>query len=99
MPVVEGNSGSGNTYSGPLPGEGAWTKNPDGSWTWVPGATPDPSLVNQYGNGALTNNQRDPSGNLNHGAWTPVHGGGWSWTWGADPNPNLVKTYGKDKLT
>jgi hypothetical protein len=78
---------------------GAWTKNPDGSWTWIPGATPDPNLVSQYGNGALTNAGISPSGLLNHGAWTPVHGGGWHWTWGANPDPNLVKKYGIDKLT
>jgi hypothetical protein len=87
------------------PNSGAWTqnKNPDGSWsgswTWDPHATPDPNLVSQYGNGALTDISRDPGGNLNHGAWRPVHGGGWTWTWGANPDPNLAKTYGNGALT
>jgi hypothetical protein len=80
-------------------GGGAWTQKPDGSWTWVPGATPDPNLVKQYGNGALTDVRRDPNGNLNHGAWVRNGRRGWAWIWNADPDPNLVKKYGKDKLT
>jgi len=81
------------------PNHGAWTQGSNGNWTWTPGATPDPNLVNQWGYQALTDNRRDPTGNLNHGAWTPVHGGGWAWTWGANPDPNLAKTYGYDKLS
>ncbi len=80
-------------------GGGAWTQKPDGSWTWVPGATPDPNLVKQYGNGALTDIRRDPNGNLNHGAWGRNGRGGWAWVWNADPDPSLVKQYGYDKLT
>jgi hypothetical protein len=86
----------------PPPGSnpGAWTQHSDGSWTWVPGATPDPNLVKQWGNAALTDPRRDPTGTPAPGAWEykgrPT---GWIWVWGANPDPNLVKQWGKDKLT
>ena len=82
----------------PTPHLGAWTQQ-DNHWTWNPTGTPDPSLVSQYGNEALTDIRRDPGGTLNYGSWTPVHGGGWTWTWGAKPNPNYAKTWGDDALT
>jgi hypothetical protein len=96
---IPANAWTGHNSSSP-PGAantGAWTQNSDGTWTWVPGATPDPNLVKQWGTAALTNIAIDPSGNLNHGAW--IQNNGWQWVWGANPDPHWVKQYGQAAMT
>ena len=82
----------------PTPHLGAWTQD-NGQWKWDPQGTPNRNLVDQYGDGAITDVRQDPGGTLNYGAWTPVRGGGWQWTWGAKPNPNLVDDWGEGALT
>lgn len=86
--------------TGPPPstGGGAWTQGPNGSWTWVPGAKPNPALAQQYGSATLTNITRNPDGQLNTGSWyqTPL---AWKWVPGATPDPSLVGTYGGTELT
>jgi hypothetical protein len=76
---------------------GAWTQS-NGNWTWVPGATPDPTLVQQYGSAALTNPTQSPAGGLGTGSWyqTPS---AWKWVPGAQPDPNLIPMYGAGALT
>ncbi len=81
------------------PGGGAWMLQFDGTWRWQPGATPDPHLVSQWGQGAITDVHRDPAGNVGPGSWYPVHGGGWEWQWGRDPDPRWQHSYGHDALT
>ena len=69
---------------------GAWTQA-NNSWTWTPGASPDPTLVSQWGAEAMSDPTRDPTGVVNHGVWennTPD--GGWQWVWGATPAPGQV---------
>jgi hypothetical protein len=65
-------SGANTSYPQPTPTSGAWQPAAGGGWTWVPGATPDPSLASQWGPGALTNPIQAPDGELNHGSWIPV---------------------------
>lgn len=82
------------TTGGPIaPFSGAWTQGPNGSWTWTPGATPNPSLVGVYGSSALTNITRNPSGQLNSGSWYEAPTS-WKWVPGATPDPDLVGLYG-----
>lgn len=54
------------------PNVGAWQPAAGGNWTWVPGATPDPSVASQWGPGVLTNPIQAPNGELNQGAWIPA---------------------------
>ena len=81
------------------PNNGAWNQNADGSWTWVRGGTPDPTLASQWGTTSLTDIRQDPTGAANHGSWTPEHGGGWAWTWGTNPDPTLASHYPPGSLS
>ncbi len=82
---------------------GAWTLPPGhepGEWHWEPGATPDPTLVQQYGPDAITNPQRDPSGNQGAGTWvdeTSGEGHNWVFHWGREPDPATVNEFGHDR--
>jgi hypothetical protein len=77
---------------------GAWVQRSNGSWTWTPGATPNPTAVQQYGVSTLTNPARNPNGGLGTGSWyqAPLT---WKWVPGATPDPTLAATYGQGAMT
>jgi hypothetical protein len=82
------------------PPTGAWVYDYHDVWQWDPTATPDPTLVSQWGYQTITNVRQSPNGDPGPGSWVPEHGGGWQWVWGQTQlDPNLVNTYGANSLT
>jgi hypothetical protein len=81
----------------PANGGGAW-QDQNGSWAWVPGSTPDPNLVGDWGSETLTDPTRNPNGVANTGAWL-MSAKQAVWVWGATPDPNEVAKYGQAALT
>jgi hypothetical protein len=77
---------------------GAWVQQSNGSFVWVPGATPSPAAVQQYGTTTLTNPAWNPDGQQNTGTWYQLPST-WKWVPGATPDPTLAGIYGEGALT